>query len=496
MSSIPLPALDVKTPQQQDLTGQFSRLEQLRALQQQQQIQASEAPLRQQALQQQVQSGQLSVEQQQREQASQQAIMDAYSKSDGNLSQAYDVAAKSGKALPGDLIKLRQAQLTTQSNALDLLNKQGAKAVQDADLYAGATDAVNKAPEASKASVYQQQLANLQQAGVDISKIPPQYPGDQQFAQIHLGVQSHKAALDQAAKVAQTDASKSTTAKNQAETDFYAQNGGAPGVSAEIQQQTAWLKDHPGKDAADYKLWTLRNSPTAMVMGNQFTPQATALAAQNLLQTGQGPQGMYRSPGTISSVYNAAAALNAGQGGAGIAANKATFQANEKSLASLQKNYDQVQAFEQTASKNFDLLQQTASKIPDLGTRFANVPVRMLNSKMLGTEQMAAFNAALNTAQTEAAKVLNSSNASGVLSDSARHELQQIIDPNTPYKSIVASLNTLKQDMANRTQAYQQQISGIQDRIKGSGSSQQQPAAAGGALKITRDAQGRIIGVE
>jgi hypothetical protein len=136
-----------------------------------------------------------------------------------------------------------------------------------------------------------------------------------------------------------------------------------------------------------------------------------------------------------------------------------------------------VQAFEGTASRNIDLLQQTAAKIPDLGTRFANVPVRLLNSKMLGTENMAAFNTALNTAQTEAAKVLNSSNASGVLSDSARHELQQIIDGNMPYKSMVASLNTLKQDMANRTTSYQAQIGDIQHRISGAGSTPSTNAA-------------------
>jgi hypothetical protein len=162
-------------------------------------------------------------------------------------------------------------------------------------------------------------------------------------------------------------------------------------------------------------------------------------------------------------------------GGNGLAANSAEYKANTHSLQNLQKNYDQVQAFEGTASKNIDLLQQTAQNIPDLGTRFANVPVRMLNARMLGTEKMAAFNTALNTAQTEAAKVLNSSNASGVLSDSARHELQQIVDGNMPYKSMVASLNTLKQDMANRTAAYQQQIGDIQRRIGGGGNQTPSP---------------------
>jgi hypothetical protein len=55
------------------------------------------------------------------------------------------------------------------------------------------------------------------------------------------------------------------------------------------------------------------------------------------------------------------------------------------------------------------------------------------------------------------------------LSDSARHELQDVIDGNVPYSALVASLNTLKQDMGNRKTSYQMQIQDIQNRIKPAG---------------------------
>ena len=58
MGSIPLPALDIKTPQQPDLLEKYGQLLQIKNAQQQQQLQQQEAPLRVQALQQQVQSGQ------------------------------------------------------------------------------------------------------------------------------------------------------------------------------------------------------------------------------------------------------------------------------------------------------------------------------------------------------------------------------------------------------------------------------------------------------
>jgi hypothetical protein len=204
---------------------------------------------------------------------------------------------------------------------------------------------------------------------------------------------------------------------------------------------------------------------------------ALDLAANNYRQTGQMPAGFSRSPQTTSAIIARAAQLDQQNGGAGIAANKAMLGSYTDALKKLQTNFSQVQAFEQTAEKNMDLLQTTAAKIPDLGTRFANVPVRMISGSMIGTDNMAAFKTALNTAQTEAAKVLNSSNASGVLSDSARHELQEVIDGNMPLSAMVASLNTLKQDMGNRTAAYQQQIGDLQNRIKGTG----QPGGAAGA---------------
>lgn len=297
-------------------------------------------------------------------------------------------------------------------------------------------------------------------------------------AQARQQLQIQNLSLGAFSKELDTQQKQLANEKGQQEQNWRDQSGIPAGVTPDEMSLAAYLKENPGKTAEDYKLWTLHNNPMAVVMGNQFTPGATDLAAQNLLTTGTGPQGMYRSPGTTAAVYNKAAEMNAG--GAGIAANKATYQADAASLKKLQTNYDQVQAFEGTAQKNIDLLQQTAQKIPDLGTRWGNIPVRMINANMIGTDNMASFKTALNTAQTESAKVLNSSNATGVLSDSARHELQDVIDGNVPYSALVSSLTTLKQDMANRTQAYQQQIGEIQGRLKG-------PHAAG------PDAQGVTV---
>lgn len=491
MSSIPLPALDVRPPQappnQMEQLGQILGLR--NAIQ--------EAPLRQQALQQQVDAGQMENQQRQIQLNDQQAMTAAMHQWDGkDINSLVPLVVKNGGSA--------QAVMGLKAKALDIQKTLSGIASQDAttgstklktlqtrnDLINGALNAVSQLPDDQLASGLVSSAQQLAQQGL----LDPQHvqqavqlaqSGDPNAIRAQLSLMQKQSMsltqqMDAAQKQAQTEASSANTKKTNAEMQFYQQNGGAPGVPAELMQQADWLKKNPGKGPSDFLLWKQEHQPYAMMMGNILAgPQnssALDFAAQNYRQTGQMPPGLYRSPGTIQAIINRAAQLDQEAGGAGIAGNKAIYQANEGSLKNLQKNYDQVQAFEATAEKNMDLLQQTAKSIPDLQGRFANVPVRMFNARMLGTENMAKFQTALYTAQSEAAKVLNSSNATGVLSDSSRHELQQIIDGNVSYKALVGSLDTLKQDMNNRTQSYQLQIGDIQKRIKGAGSATPLPA--------------------
>ena len=97
----------------------------------------------------------------------------------------------------------------------------------------------------------------------------------------------------------------------------------------------------------------------------------------------------------------------------------------------------------------------------------ANLPARYVAGK-LGSADQAAFETARTTALTEIAKVLSSAQAgSGVLSDSARHEVEGLIKPDATLAQITAAANILKTDMANRHDSYATQIKDIQQRIGG-----------------------------
>jgi len=217
-----------------------------------------------------------------------------------------------------------------------------------------------------------------------------------------------------------------------------------------------------------------------------LTPEALGKMAEMFATTGTMPtlgQGKNAAAMRSQIINEAAKSFPNVQ----FATNQAAFQANKASLNSLQKNYDAVTAFEETAGQNLKTFLQTADKIVDTGVPWLNKPLRALDMKLLGSSDQAAANAARTTALTEIAKVLNSANASGVLSDSARHELEQLIGGDATMKQVVAAANILKQDMENRKLSYQEQIKAINNRISG----KQEEAAPGGTIKA-RDPQGNL----
>ncbi len=197
-----------------------------------------------------------------------------------------------------------------------------------------------------------------------------------------------------------------------------------------------------------------------------LTPQATQMLATNYQQSGQAPTFARGQAGQAqANVYNTAAKTNPT---VNIAANKANYKADAGSLATLQKQRDAVGAFEQTASKNLDLFVNAAGKIPDSGSPWVNAPLRMLDEKLVGSENMAAVNVARQVANNEIAKVTSNPSLAGALSDSARHEVEAYNPQNATFKQTLAVAKILRQDMANRRLSLDQGIQQIKGRLSSS----------------------------
>jgi len=200
--------------------------------------------------------------------------------------------------------------------------------------------------------------------------------------------------------------------------------------------------------------------------GLQLTPAGLDAAAESYAKTGTlPPMGMSKgSAGVRTAIINRAAELNPNLD---IAGNKAAYGADTASLKKLQTQSDIVDAFENTAEKNIDNFLKVGKQIQDSGVPILNTPIRKLSAKLLGQANYGAFEAQRQVAATETAKVLQSANASGVLSDQARKEAETLLDPNATFAQWQSAANALKMDFANRKASNATQIQAIRSRLGG-----------------------------
>lgn len=181
MSSIPLPALAVNPPQQQDTLGNYEKILQLRQMQQ-------EAPLRQQALQQQVQSGQLQLQQQQRAMQDQQAMTKAMQQWDGKSLDALPPLVLKNGGSANAVMGLKQKALAMQQQYSTIAKDDAATGAsnlvqqkQKNDMLAGALSNLEQVPDAQLPQAIQSTANDLVQRGL----LDPQHAQmAQQLAQL------------------------------------------------------------------------------------------------------------------------------------------------------------------------------------------------------------------------------------------------------------------------------------------------------------------------
>lgn len=442
------------------------------------------------------------LENQQREQAVQQGAQQQRDQQAATQAmQSWD--GKNFMELPSLILKhggSAQAATAAQQAALAHQEKLSQIAKQDAetgstnlkneaaknDAILGRLQAVTEGPDEGLAD----RLTAAGQDAVQAGHLDPQHaqqlqqlaalPPDQLRSQLGLfekGLMGQKQQFDQA-----QDTAKQKTAQQNADTAQWKEAGQGTlvnlktgqlihGVAPVDQQEMQdYLNKHPGKGASDYAVWKAQLAPQAQITianaaGGGMSDAALDQAAERYHLTGNLPPGGRGVAGIAQGrkIMNRSADLYPGS----ITADSAEYKANSESLKKLQNTFDSVSAFENTALKNLDQVAEAGKAIPDLGARFANIPVRNITGNMLGTKEMARFRTALLTAQTESARVLNSANASGVLSDSARHEAQEVLNGDLPFPAMMASIDQLKTDFGNRHQSYADQIEDIKKRLPG-----------------------------
>ena len=489
MGGIPLPALAVRSPEEIDPLALSQRSQQIRNLTGVNALQPGE--LQQQ--QQQIKSTDLDIQQKQLAVQDQQAATAAMREWDGkDPADLVHGILKNGGTAQG-VLAMQQHVQGVRAQAAEIAAKDAetnSKNIDTAtklhDRIAGGIEAIIGAPDDQKQALWAAEVAKEEKAGtIQPGSVSTTYPGDDQAK---VMANTHK--LSSVIAKESVEQQKADTLAKEADLktkEFAAKLPGGPLEDVSKAEMTDWLKKNPGKGPSEFLPWKAKQAPLAnfnlqMAAGGGLKDEARDQAAEKYYTTGVLPPGGRGAAGLAQGrlIMNRAAELHPG---GNLAANSAEYKANADSLKKLQGNFDQVSAFENTAGKNLDLFLNQAQKVVDTGIPLINIPARMVTGKMGGPNQ-AAFDAARTTALTEIAKVLNSSNASGVLSDSARSEVSGLITKDASLKQIVAAANILKQDMANRHQSYQEQIDDIKRRI-GGGQPSTNSGGTGQAVKVT-----------
>jgi hypothetical protein len=263
MSSYPLPALDIKTPQQPDLLEKYGQLMQLRNMQQ-------NAPLQNQLLQQQVQEGQQNV-------AARQALNAAYAGSvtkDENGNPTIDAnklaqglangpAAYQTPTVMKGITDFQKSRLELQSTAADLQSKQN--------------DMIGAAASAVKAAGYDPTLAH------SLLDTLPQSPQLNQIRQQIDNPQALRQLIDSAIQ----------NSSKQRELGASEQTAGARQLTAQTEQQKLQASMNPQSSL-------YAPTPAAVAMGT--APGAAQIQAGEVKQAAAkaGAEESARMPGEMA----------------------------------------------------------------------------------------------------------------------------------------------------------------------------------------------------
>lgn len=228
-----------------------------------------------------------------------------------------------------------------------------------------------------------------------------------------------------------------------------------------------------------------------------LTPEGLNLAAESFKTKGQMIPGLSRSPQTAGNIVNQAALLgsNGGNSPADIMQGQQDYKANQVGLSALVKQQQMVGAFEKTAIKNLDLALERGSKVDRTGSPLINKGIIAFNQGVRGDPETASFVNALIAARTEYAKVLSGATGAQGITDSARHEAEDLFSKATSQETLGAVIATAKQEMANRMSSFDEQKAELQ-RSKGSGEKKLSPAEAAklpsGAHFVGEDGVARV----
>lgn len=169
--------------------------------------------------------------------------------------------------------------------------------------------------------------------------------------------------------------------------------------------------------------------------------------------------------------------ISAAEAGRELAQRTVDFGAGKVALNQITKDLASIRPFKEMLDKNASILVKLADKVVKTDSQLANRPINWLQSNMGDNPDVGEFLAQMRIFQTEAARVLNNPRLVGALTDSARHELEEIINGNMPIGMTKAIIGRLQGDGDNRVKSMEDERRRLRSDIGQGGSGGDAPPA-------------------
>lgn len=195
-----------------------------------------------------------------------------------------------------------------------------------------------------------------------------------------------------------------------------------------------------------------------------LTDEAIDVLANQFAMTGtMPPLGAGKAAGaTRARVINQAANLYSGLD---LPSQIAAYTAAKTSLVKRSEQLSSLGAFEETAMANLERFIASAKKVVDTGSPWVNGYMREVQRNLLGDADLAAYETARRAVVPELARIITNPNLGGVLSDSARHETDTLLQSDYTFKQLVASAEMLVADAKQRKISLQDEIAALSKRL-------------------------------
>lgn len=216
-----------------------------------------------------------------------------------------------------------------------------------------------------------------------------------------------------------------------------------------------------------------RASGGSLILGGSPNQDTVGFLADYIQQNGAPPTGAFaRQPALARAVYDELARRRAGgdrsadPGRIGVAG--ASYAANRQGLGRLITQRSLVQSFERTARSNLQLAQRLSREVPRSDWPLINRAL-LTGQIQTGNTATARYINALIGARTEYAKVLSGATGAQGLTDSARHEAEEMFSQYASPEMIDGLVDVAGQEMDNRIRAFDDQEAYIRGQISGEG---------------------------